>query len=86
MKLSHGQRAAVFQAATSPVCVLTGGPGCGKTTTTKYIVDLWTDMGKKVALCAPTGQQHLHVCLVHIATCPLSWLLQPCSCAGLLVG
>ena len=59
VKLSEGQRAAVIQAATSPVCVLTGGPGCGKTTTTKYIVDLWTTMNKKVALCAPTGWQTL---------------------------
>ena len=45
-----------MQAATAPVCVLTGGPGCGKTTTTKYIVDLWRATGKRIALCAPTGQ------------------------------
>ena len=45
-----------MQAATAPVCVLTGGPGCGKTTTTKYIVDLWRATGKRMALCAPTGQ------------------------------
>jgi len=42
-----------MQAATAPVCILTGGPGCGKTTTTKYIVDLWKGLGKKLALCAP---------------------------------
>lgn len=56
LRLSEGQRQAVMQAATAPVCILTGGPGCGKTTTTKYIVDLWKGLGKKLALCAPTGQ------------------------------
>lgn len=50
-----------MQAATAPVCILTGGPGCGKTTTTKYIVDLWKGLGKKLALCAPTGW----ACLQH---------------------
>lgn len=56
LRLSEGQRQAVMQAATAPVCILTGGPGCGKTTTTKYIVDLWEGLGKKLALCAPTGR------------------------------
>ncbi|KAA6424284.1 MAG: hypothetical protein FRX49_05496, partial [Trebouxia sp. A1-2] len=56
LRLSEGQRQAVMQAATAPVCILTGGPGCGKTTTTKYIVDLWKGLGKKLALCAPTGR------------------------------
>ncbi len=36
--------------------VLTGGPGCGKTTTTLVIVRLLESMGKKVLLAAPTGR------------------------------
>ena len=56
LQMSEGQRQAVQTAATAPVCVLTGGPGCGKTTTTKYIVELWRSMGKRLALCAPTGR------------------------------
>ena len=36
--------------------ILTGGPGCGKTTTTKAIVRLLLAMGKRVLLAAPTGR------------------------------
>ena len=82
VKLSEGQRAAIIAAATSPVCVLTGGPGCGKTTTTKYIVDMLTTMKKKVALCAPTGghlpdqgtghgMSNTHDCLITIVASQL---------------
>ena len=56
MQLSEGQQAAIRTAAHSPVCVVTGGPGCGKTTTTKYIVNLWAAMNKRLAICAPTGK------------------------------
>ena len=53
--LSDGQRAAVEAALTSPVMVLTGGPGCGKTFATEAIVHCWRAMGLAVGLCAPTG-------------------------------
>ena len=36
--------------------MLTGGPGCGKTFTTKTVVDLWRAMGKSILLAAPTGR------------------------------
>ncbi|MBU1585252.1 MAG: AAA family ATPase [Proteobacteria bacterium] len=36
--------------------ILTGGPGCGKTTTTLVIVKLIEAMGLKVLLAAPTGR------------------------------
>ena len=36
--------------------VLTGGPGCGKTTTTLVLVKLIQAMGLKVLLTAPTGR------------------------------
>src|SRR6266567_4998745 len=46
--LSQEQRHAVELAATSRLLVLTGGPGCGKTFTTRTIVDLWRAMGKSI--------------------------------------
>ncbi len=59
MRLSEGQRAAVAQASAAPVLVLTGGPGCGKTFTTRTIVKLWRAMGKRVCMAAPTGAPRL---------------------------
>ena len=54
--LSEEQRQAVELAASSRLLVLTGGPGCGKTFTTKTIVALWRAMGKSILLAAPTGR------------------------------
>jgi exodeoxyribonuclease V alpha subunit len=54
--LSEEQRQAVELAASSRLLVLTGGPGCGKTFTTKAVVDLWLAMGKNILLAAPTGR------------------------------
>ena len=36
--------------------VLTGGPGTGKSTTTRAVADLAESLGLEVALCAPTGK------------------------------
>lgn len=55
--LSAGQQAAVKLAASAPIMVLTGGPGCGKTFTTRAMVRLWKEKQfKRVALCTPTGK------------------------------
>ncbi len=56
MPLSAEQRRAVEIAAGQRVLVLTGGPGCGKTFTTRTIVALWKAMGKEIALASPTGR------------------------------
>ncbi|HEX6479501.1 MAG TPA: ATP-dependent RecD-like DNA helicase [Ktedonobacteraceae bacterium] len=56
MTLSAEQRCAVELAASSRLLVLTGGPGCGKTFTTRTIVALWRAMGKSILLAAPTGR------------------------------
>ncbi|MFN6564266.1 MAG: ATP-dependent RecD-like DNA helicase [Nostoc sp. ChiSLP01] len=56
IQLSLQQQKAVEMAAYSPVMVLTGGPGVGKTFTTHTIVSLWKAMGKTIALAAPTGR------------------------------
>lgn len=56
MQLSEQQRYAVEMAASQRVLILTGGPGCGKTFTTRTIVALWKAMGKAIALASPTGR------------------------------
>ena len=56
ISLSVEQRRAVILSASSRLLVLTGGPGCGKTYTTKTIVALWRAMGKSILLAAPTGR------------------------------
>jgi exodeoxyribonuclease V alpha subunit len=56
IQLSPKQREAVEMAANSSVLILTGGPGTGKTTTTRTIVALWKAMGKEIALASPTGR------------------------------
>ncbi len=50
------QAAAIRQAATAKVMVLTGGPGTGKTTTTQGIIAAFRTYGLKVLLAAPTGR------------------------------
>ncbi len=54
--LSDEQKRAVEQVVGRKCSVLTGGPGCGKTTTTLVIVRLLEMMGKEVLLAAPTGR------------------------------
>ena len=54
--LSKGQKAAIEAASDAPLLVITGGPGCGKTTVVRAIVKLWCAQGKLVRLCAPTGR------------------------------
>ena len=56
MTLSEAQRAAVVGIVQCAVSILTGGPGCGKTTTTQVLVRLLVAMNKRVTLVAPTGR------------------------------
>jgi len=54
--LSEKQTQAIKEINDTNVCIITGGPGTGKTTIIKTVVDLYKNHGKKVALCAPTGR------------------------------
>ena len=56
LKLTDGQRAAVRLALEERVLVVTGGPGTGKTTIVRAILDLWERLGLRVRLAAPTGR------------------------------
>lgn len=50
-----GQRDAILTACSKGMLILTGGPGTGKTTTVKGIIDVFERKGLDVLLCAPTG-------------------------------
>ena len=56
MVLSDEQRAAVAGIARQRFAILTGGPGCGKTTTLRTLVLLLKAMRRAVTLAAPTGR------------------------------
>jgi exodeoxyribonuclease V alpha subunit len=56
LSLSEEQYSAVKSISQNKFSILTGGPGCGKTTTTKAVVALFQAIGNKVVLCAPTGR------------------------------
>ena len=55
VSLSDEQRQAAMDALLEGVCVITGGPGTGKTTSINVIIRLMRRWGK-VELCAPTGR------------------------------
>ena len=55
-QLSASQRAAVRLAYESKVMTLTGGPGVGKTTTIRALLDILDQQGVSYALAAPTGR------------------------------
>lgn len=53
---TEAQLEAIHKALNSPVMVLTGGPGTGKTTVLKGIIETLEKQGKKIILAAPTGR------------------------------
>ncbi len=54
--LSEEQISAINTALNSSISIITGGPGTGKTTIIKCIIDIIEDIGKEYVLCAPTGR------------------------------
>lgn len=50
------QKKAIISALENGVMLLTGGPGTGKTTVVKALLDIFRSMDMKVALSAPTGR------------------------------
>jgi exodeoxyribonuclease V alpha subunit len=56
ISLSGEQTSAVMGIVGEKFSILTGGPGCGKTTATRVLVKLLEAMKQKVLLAAPTGR------------------------------
>lgn len=64
IKYNDEQREAIISSLTNNIVIITGGPGTGKTTIIKAIVDLYSKINKlnkekseeKIALLAPTGR------------------------------
>ncbi len=56
LPLTAEQESAVATALSSGLCVITGGPGTGKTTIIRLLADACEALGRRVALAAPTGR------------------------------
>ncbi|MDR1043293.1 MAG: AAA family ATPase, partial [Clostridiales Family XIII bacterium] len=56
IELSDEQRGAVTDSLQSGVFVVTGGPGTGKTTIIRAVIDILEHAGLKIAVAAPTGR------------------------------
>lgn len=56
LPLSDLQKEALRRAVGEKALVITGGPGTGKTTLLKGILDVFDALGLEVLLCAPTGR------------------------------
>lgn len=56
VKYASLQKKAIFEALKNGVMVLTGGPGTGKTTVIKALLQIFNHLDMSCALCAPTGR------------------------------
>ncbi len=56
IQLNGEQTDAVLASLNTGVSIITGGPGTGKTTIVKCILEMFKQQNKKVLLCAPTGR------------------------------
>ena len=56
MQFSESQKQAILGAFSNGIEIITGGPGTGKTTIIKCIIELYENVGMKVLLAAPTGR------------------------------
>ncbi len=56
IKLSHYQRVAILTVIRSKISIITGGPGTGKTTIIKNILQILQKLNQKIILTAPTGR------------------------------
>ncbi len=64
------QKRAIEESLMNGVTVITGGPGTGKTTIVKALIQIFNQIGLRCALCAPTGRasQRMSEATSHEAT------------------
>ena len=55
-ELGDKQRQALYMAMYQPICIITGGPGTGKTTITGILAEYFRKKNIDCAFCAPTGR------------------------------
>jgi exodeoxyribonuclease V alpha subunit len=60
--LEEEQKKAVTMALTEKLCLITGGPGTGKSTITKVILAIYEKISQKILLAAPTGKAAKRMC------------------------
>ncbi|MCX7966013.1 MAG: AAA family ATPase, partial [Syntrophorhabdaceae bacterium] len=56
IEFSEKQKEAIKEAVNSKIMIITGGPGTGKTTIIKAIIEIYRSMKQRVLLAAPTGR------------------------------
>ncbi len=56
IQLAERQKEAIRQVAENKVLIITGGPGTGKTTVINAIIKIFSQIGAKILLAAPTGR------------------------------
>ncbi|MCH9634179.1 MAG: ATP-dependent RecD-like DNA helicase [Chlamydiae bacterium] len=56
LKFAPAQREAIKYAVSDKIHIITGGPGTGKSTITKAIIQITEKLSKRVVLAAPTGR------------------------------
>ncbi|MCE9566134.1 MAG: ATP-dependent RecD-like DNA helicase [Planctomycetes bacterium] len=56
IQLAGSQRVAIQEAVANKMVVVTGGPGTGKTTIVRAIIEIFLAKSLRVLLCAPTGR------------------------------
>lgn len=50
------QKEAIYAALSAGICIITGGPGTGKTTIVRALLSIFASIGLRSALAAPTGR------------------------------
>lgn len=56
LKLAEQQKLAIEKSIQTRICIITGGPGVGKTTLIKSLIKILNAKKVKTVLCAPTGR------------------------------
>ncbi len=56
LELAQCQREAILAALTEKRLIISGGPGVGKTTIVRGIIDIFAARRQRIGLCAPTGR------------------------------